>query len=138
MSNIYDAIMKAADHIERHPEEFEFMETRVPRSCGSPGCAIGWIGHFAKTKPARLFGLVPERPEYAGKSIGVVCRQVIGVGGRSFYRRLDATGHRGWQENPDACAKALRAYAQKYHAPQTPDWEALAKPDAGFRQEVSA
>lgn len=42
--NIYDAIMKAADTIEKRPDLYQFMANDIP-DCGSPGCLLGWIGH---------------------------------------------------------------------------------------------
>ena len=48
MTTIREAILKAADHIERNPREFNFSSTSIPseRGCGTPGCALGWIGYF--------------------------------------------------------------------------------------------
>ena len=47
--NVREAILAAADHIETYPKKFSFASVEVPsrRSCGTPGCALGWIGHFA-------------------------------------------------------------------------------------------
>jgi hypothetical protein len=44
--NIYNAIMKAADQVETHPESFDFWVNDIPERCGSPGCALGWIGFY--------------------------------------------------------------------------------------------
>lgn len=43
--DIYNAILKAADHIEKEPHLYNFYCNRVP-DCGTPGCMLGWIGHF--------------------------------------------------------------------------------------------
>jgi hypothetical protein len=43
---IREAILKAADHIEQNPERYDFSSCETP-DCGTPGCMIGWIGHFA-------------------------------------------------------------------------------------------
>ena len=45
MTTVYEAIMLAADHIERNPADFNFMSIGIP-DCGTPGCALGWIGSF--------------------------------------------------------------------------------------------
>ncbi len=108
--NIYDATMRAADHIEVHPELWSFGRISVPE-CGSPGCALGWVGHFAG---------VP-----AGESIYGVYK-ILGVSkGSDFYDRLhelndDSTD---WQFNAPKIPKLLRLYANKYlkqdHIPES-------------------
>jgi hypothetical protein len=47
-----DAILRAADHLERHPEAFNFMEGHIPTSTepGQQGCYLAWIAHFAGVK----------------------------------------------------------------------------------------
>jgi hypothetical protein len=37
MNDIRDAILKAADHIERNPNRFDFSAVMVPPHCGAPG-----------------------------------------------------------------------------------------------------
>ena len=46
--NVYEAIVKAAWAIENHPQEFDFNSQVYPPGpgCGTPGCALGWIGTF--------------------------------------------------------------------------------------------
>lgn len=130
--NIYDAIMKAADHIESNPREFDFYCIGVPENlCDSPGCAIGWINYFTGT--SRGYRLA-EHPEYylsrnsAGRMSfdSDVC---LGVDQTAVYTRLDAL-YEGWRSSAGACAAALRLYANNYHAPAKPvtppDWNALA------------
>jgi hypothetical protein len=53
MTTMYESIMKAAEQIEQWPDSFKFMATGIPKKsggninfCGSPGCALGWIGFF--------------------------------------------------------------------------------------------
>lgn len=94
-----DAILKAADHIEAHPEAFHFMETRVPHVCGTAGCALGWIGFFA--------GLNAH-------SVGEVVA-AMNTESFEFYDRMDKYGGRTWIDDPTLCAKALRGYADEFH-----------------------
>lgn len=121
MTSLYTAIMQAADHIEQNPKEFSFFATLKPNGCGSPGCALGWIGYFA-----------------GGDNYQDVARNVLKVEGASrygdgsphfnFYRRMDvlAGGFSAWAHDASGCARALRLYAEKYHKPAAPDWTALA------------
>lgn len=110
--DVYNAILKAADQIEKYPDHFHFIENRVPRTCDSPGCAIGWIAHFANTRAngytdasQEMFGMSPE----------------------GFYQRMTEVEGRGpywtsgrWPHNAVKCASTLRLYAAKFHAPAEP------------------
>lgn len=112
--NIHQAIMKAADHIESRPDLFNFFQTVIPNYCGTPGCALGWIGHF--------YGV--NRFDFKGASFhgDVLCvgDQLLGTPQRNlhtnhpFYNRLDAL-NKGWRWRASECAIALRLYAGKYH-----------------------
>ncbi len=42
-AQIREAILKAADRIERNPDGYNFYSNGKP-DCGSPGCMMGWIG----------------------------------------------------------------------------------------------
>lgn len=128
MTSLYTAIMKAADHIERYPQAFDFGEISVPPVCGTPGCALGWIGHFAELPVASPLRLVAHydptsrwRPDEAMPLMGVLTQD-------EFYDRMDAFCV-DWRHDATNCANALRLYAEKYHGhekPQVPDWLALA------------
>jgi len=111
--NVYEAIMKAADHIERHPNEFMFTAAFCPEKpgCGSPGCALGWIGAFMGLG-ARGFMEVAMR----------LTGERFSTADDTFYGRMNnLNGKRvDWRKNPDKCARALRLYAAKYHAPAKP------------------
>lgn len=109
--NIYNAIMTAADHIESDPGSFNFSRSRVPAACGSPGCALGWIGFFLGTTGIHACDVAIE--------IGVDCtlnpnRKPEG----NFYERVDALVGSEWIFNAAKCVKGLRLYAAKYHAPK--------------------
>jgi hypothetical protein len=108
MTTIRQAILSAADHIEARPEDFDFGTGEVPRSCGTPGCALGWIGFY-----------VGGYKDYAAVSEGV-----FGMDRIEFYQRLtnlergdsDKNWSYGdWTHGAVACARALRLYADKYH-----------------------
>lgn len=126
MIDTYTAIMKAASHIEQYPNEFNYDWVKVPSSvhCGSPGCALGWIALFSGIDfeaakayslddKARLLGMDDYWDAFEGDMFTVY-------------------GGRGWRDNAVECAKALRLYAAKYHAPKAvkpkqpvPDWNAM-------------
>ena len=122
--NIREAILKAADHIGRNPNEFQFWSITTPEhpGCGTPGCALGWIGTFCGLRHVgpiavaqRALGLVNENGWDHAKV---------------FYDRMRAIPEaRGWSDSAAVCSRALRLYADKYHpaAPlRFPDWQAMA------------
>ena len=105
MTTIRQAILKAADHIERNPDEFDFSTNSIPASfhCGSPGCALGWIGC-----------------NLGEKEIGRVAKK-LGHGFGEFLSIIDKLDvyPRNWHKNHLDCAIALRLYADKYHPAET-------------------
>lgn len=123
--NIREAILKAADHIERNPKAFNFQSIYVPDTdCGTPGCALGWIGHYlgmresgANSAPLSEFSVPP--------ALGL---GTFTVGNREFYGRMDDLAE-GWRYDASLCATGLRLYADKYHPAKViclPDWNAIA------------
>jgi hypothetical protein len=122
--DIRQAILKAADYIEANPSEFDFNAFCIPHPCGSPGCALGWIGYFSGLKP-ETFGF--SRVAHEVMNLGIP-----GHGEFVFYQRMDAIcgGRYRWKQSAELCAHTLRGYADKYHpAPVvTPDWEKLSSP----------
>lgn len=131
---IYNAIMMAADHIERNPREFDYYCTGVPDApCGSPGCAIGWVNFFTSTcGPGER--LLNERwlyisPNSAGRR-PISCKAALGVDDGKFYARMDELSG-GWRAHALECARALRRYAERHHGhekpkPVVPDWNVIA------------
>ena len=126
---IREAILKAADSIESNPEWFKFSEIGIPDGCGTPGCALGWIGAHMGLKPAsygfievtKTMGLAPEvflEISTPGAEYAFYNRMSILAGGDksfdSFYL---------WSSSAKTCAQTLRAYADKYHPniPKTED-----------------
>jgi hypothetical protein len=109
---IYDAIMKAADHIEKNPHSFVFSAIGRPRDLSCIGCAIGWVAHFFYADRFFLF-----RPRY----INAACHRMFGISDGVFYGRMDDDfGNFGWLWDARMCANNLRLYAAKYHAPLLP------------------
>lgn len=103
--NIREAILKAADHIEANPGLFNFEYITVP-GCGSPGCALGWIGAF--------YGIQADE---------TICRMsvdVMGIDSLEFYGRMREIARGNWRETAAGCAANLRLYANKYHPEQLP------------------
>lgn len=115
--HIHDAILKAADQIEQHPELFDFIEVGVPR-CGSPGCALGWITFFSEpTKHIKRNYTCDFDVVYFDGALG----ELGLLEPSQFYDRMDRfnllrffTGAR-WTRDAQLCAKSLRKYAKKYH-----------------------
>ena len=106
--DIYTAVLRAADHIERNPHLFDFNACGTPArtDCGTPACALGWIGHF--------LGIVPKTQEL--RSVA----DALGFGdcGLGFYERMDEVyGSYEWMISAAACAKGLRLYAARYLSP---------------------
>jgi len=116
--NAYQAILKAADHIQTHPQLFDFERTRIPGNCRTPGCALGWIGFFAGRTQARIrviFGL-----SFLHRGIAIVTLDgesdpVLPVTAREFYERMDELTVGNWRKDASVCANVLRSYAERYH-----------------------
>lgn len=98
-----EAILKAADQIAATPHLFDFHTVERPDlSCGTPGCALGWIGFFA--------GIKPE------PTIVTATSEALGIDSMEFYERMDSCcDSEDWLDDPALCAAGLRAYADKYH-----------------------
>lgn len=112
---MYDAIMKAADWIEKKPELYDFTINGVPPDCGSTACALGWIGYFAKIK--------------GGKYCGHFSQELLEKAGlttlSTFLARMNKISS-VWHHDTDITASALRLYAKKYHGDDEQTAEATA------------
>jgi hypothetical protein len=111
-----DSILQAADHIERHPDAFDFCNCYVPKTLDGTGCAFGWVAYFAVRQKLRFFKL---RPLIAGSDVAM---KVIGTNMVEFFDRMRELnrkhrkgGHLLWQDDPQRCATLLRRYADKYY-----------------------
>lgn len=105
--NIYQAIMKAADHIEANPSLYDFSCSRP--ECGSPGCMLGWIGVYLG---------MPDDTINVEVSTALGLEQWTGI----FYHRVDELSGGNCQYVLDArvAAKGMRLYAEKYHGHEKP------------------
>ena len=51
------AVIKAADFIEQHPDRLQFSETRVPLDETGRACQLGWVEFFMGMRPGKLVGM---------------------------------------------------------------------------------
>lgn len=113
------AILRAADRIERHQDQFKFSSIVIPRlhSCRDTGCALGWI--------AAYLHYIPD-PE-CGESFGDVSRIIGNVTGREDYVDADfyedmnelcpdgrGENEHNWEKYPKVAARVLRTYVEEY------------------------
>ena len=91
------AIRQAADWIENNPEQYDYRENRIP-SYGTPGCALGWIGHFMGAE-----GGIMEVYHSLGMTnlLSFSCCT------------MDRLAPDNWRECAADCAKGLRAWADE-------------------------
>ena len=92
--NAYEATLATAELFEREPKMFDFSRFVVP-GCGTPGCALGYIGYFM------------------GQTGCISGENTIGVDSGEFYYRMRPLAP-NWIIDASLCAKALRLYAEKY------------------------
>lgn len=128
--NQREAILKAADHIERHSEGYDFWHNIVPVRCGSHGCALGWIGYFA--------GLT----EYG--SAQQIVSEYLGIDSSAFFyadmcelTNSSPNPYKGWYISHSLAAKGLRLYADKRYPLKTPNWEEISARRLVLPSEVS-
>jgi hypothetical protein len=103
------AILAAADHIEKWPDLYDDTSTAIPWSLREPASAKGWIGYFAGMPPN---GLSTVRVEFGA----------LGYDNASgFHHDMEAVcramGWRGWllswRSNAKLAARCLRRYADE-------------------------
>lgn len=111
--NIDEAILKAADHIERHPETYLYTQGMVMRGRedhgpgGWPSCMLARIG------------------EYAGAATGTshlqIAKRLLGYqdGDVDFLRDITAAGAATY-DDPKTIPAAMRKYAKKYEGIPVP------------------
>lgn len=104
--NIYNAIMKAADHIEKHPERFDYWSTMVPHSEGCQACLLGWIGfYFGQTIRDDIHGPIDQRITLLGVHYSVFYAAIAKMSDVASLSQAD----------PKRLAAGLRLYAAEYH-----------------------
>ena len=145
--SIRDAILKAADHIERNPCSFDFWNNRIPKHCGSPGCVLGWIGFFAGLKDdigsaqLAVTSYLNTNPQIFYSDLHDLVgdsnaeRGLPGNTERGFLAKHGL--ERGWKTNPSLAVEALRKYADWKFPISTPNWEEIASRRTVLPGEVS-
>lgn len=121
--NIYSAIMKAADQIERYPDSYQFLAIKMPRTAGPAnpedrGCALGWISHFLGAPAGADYDRVLK--------LNVLPGYDFQDADMAFYHHLDdLTGDPGWQTKAAKVAAALRLYAKAFFSHQAEEAESV-------------
>lgn len=111
--NTRQAIIAAANQIDRTPAIFAYFNSRVP-SCGSPGCFIGLIACNAGFPHGES---VHELcPALFGVSWDVVYDRVFDLSGRALVKNHSVA----WCSDPALTARTMRLYADKYHPAPAP------------------
>lgn len=100
---VREALLKTATLFTDHPEVFNFKEVQIPGNCGSPGCALGYIGFF--------LGMTGDDQFISGS----VC-EALGIESTFIFESLTKVyGNRDWYDSAAKCAEALRMYADVHH-----------------------
>ena len=101
----YDACMAAADHMVKPMTQYEFFESKVPNTCGSPACVLGWVGYFG--------GM-------AGKALRAfnVANEFLDVEETHFYDQMTDINawhfpDGDWQTDPVVASACLRIWAKE-------------------------
>jgi hypothetical protein len=141
MDGTHRALLKAADRIEQHPDQYNFGLTTPPVFARDAGCALGWLAYYLYPRAER-YGLrldeVAERldcePDDSTLGISSIMMMSLTCGEEdcpvciptitvvlnrhesTFYRRMDKLNRaKNWRHKPERCAQTLRKYADKYH-----------------------
>lgn len=108
---MYDAIMKAADWIGKHPELWNFQSLDIPNNCGTPGCALGWIGYWSGEQ-RDLFSVAEA---LAVATPGIFYDRMSDINqGLSDWLYIPVWNDSTPKAAPIA-ARCLRVYAETYH-----------------------
>ena len=119
-SKIYQAIRKAADQIEAHPERFKINAIVIPEkggACGSPGCALGWISHYYGVNPIKGYyrGLIRAMRIDDDNEFYERMAQLVGIHIPANKTICSWSDLGEWTRDAAECARLLRLYAEKYH-----------------------
>lgn len=104
--NIRQAMLLAADRIERSPSCYNFYNARSPGH-RDDGCIIGWTAYYMGEQPNQECGVDGDG------SLRNLCGKLFGVTPRVFFDRIIALNKRTFVET-EFVAKAMRAYADKF------------------------
>ena len=109
--NIRQAILRAADHIESHPELYEFHRNEVP-ACGTPGCMLGWIGYFLGVKGSVVYAVCPAMGLGQGQD-GFIRNGIHKLAVEEMKRR--GSGWPDYAGDAKAAARLMRTWADRHH-----------------------
>lgn len=110
--NIKELYLKTADHIEQHPEEYDFDKYIVP-TCGSPGCILALMGMLSGIKPLTRINTVAKT---------LLSLQSCGT----FYRQMFSI-RSGWTSHASIAVSNLRALAKQMT--ETDEEQAMSFPE---------
>ena len=123
--NVRQAILAAASHIERNPDQYKFHANGKP-ACGTPGCLMGWIGVYA--------GVAKSSHSYMNDTkaaLGFDYQDIT----QFWSNKINSVPHNDWmrlsmfQVRADAAAELLRVFADERFPAEPlkfPDWNAMA------------
>ena len=114
--NIRNAILMAADSIEKYPSLFDFMSNEKPNlDCGTPGCVLGWIGFYLGIDAELMPTPTGQALDCPKMTLTDKCTDSVMYEDWGFYRRMnDVSGHSDWRDGAPACVAALHKYADRY------------------------
>lgn len=106
------ALLLTADFIEQHPQKFDFNQVEQPSgpSCGTPGCALGWLAALAGLQ-ANTYGSFDSAAIMAFMGIP---RRSGGGYDAFFYDKMNRID-KDWDANASRCARAMRLFADQYY-----------------------
>lgn len=101
----YDAIIKAANRIQRDPGCYSFWENGKPARSGGIGCLLGWIGYYLQV-PYDKDGAYPHKVAHVlgHRDMGTALQAIVPI-------------HDGYHDSKPLVI-ALKKYAEKKHAPK--------------------
>jgi hypothetical protein len=103
-AEIRGAILSTAKLFEEKPDLWNWSNTQVP-DCGTPGCALGYIGTALEIPAGKAVVWVEEVLGY---------KDIFSVQSKFYADMNDASRDYGWNLSASGASKALRAYADKY------------------------
>jgi hypothetical protein len=91
VKDVCELMNLAADHIEQHPEQYNFTAGDVHRG-GSPQCMLTRMGNIAGMRE--------------GTNCDSVSQELLGVDHHSFYAQISATAGMRWGPVVSSCMES--------------------------------
>jgi hypothetical protein len=105
----YWALMTVADHIEAHPDRYNYLTSVVPETINDYGCVLAWLCFFTRRK-------------YTPRPTPFAPSKVIGMEDFEFYSMMNIIDFK-WRICPERCVSALRLCAEQWFGPdKIPAW----------------